>query len=81
MTNTSMLNDYILKSGIKKKKIAETLGISYTSLRKKMNNAVDFRADEVLKMCKLLGINNSATLDKSLQKVWVYRTPDMLTDF
>ncbi|WP_251616980.1 helix-turn-helix domain-containing protein [Senimuribacter intestinalis] len=63
MTNTSMLNDYILKSGIKKKKIAETLGISYTSLRKKMNNAVDFRADEVLKMCKLLGINNSATRD------------------
>ena len=28
-----------------------------------MNNAVDFRADEVLKMCKLLGINNSATRD------------------
>lgn len=63
MTNTSMLEECILKSGIKKKKIAETLGISYTSLRKKMDNTVDFKADEVLKLCKLLGISSSKVRD------------------
>lgn len=63
MTNTELLEREIAYSGIKKGKIAETLGISYTSLRRKMDNTVDFKADEVLKLCKVLGINSAKKRD------------------
>ena len=61
MTNTLMLESIIDDRGIKKGKIAETLGISSTSLRKRMDNAVEFKGEEIKKLCQLLDITDKNT--------------------
>jgi len=58
MTNTSLLQAVIKESGIKKGKIAETLGISYGSLRKKVNGDVSFTQHEIQSLCELLNISD-----------------------
>lgn len=62
VTNTLMLEAMIHNSGMKKGKIAETLGISSSALRKRMNNAVEFKGEEMLKLSQLLGITDMNTL-------------------
>lgn len=57
MTNTEKLNDRIKASGLKKSYIAKTLGIVDATLSRKINNAQDFKAGEIGKLCKLLGID------------------------
>ena len=64
MTNTEMLEKQISDSGIKKGKIAETLGISYVTLRRKMRNESPFDSDEILKLCKLLDIKGLKMRDE-----------------
>ncbi len=56
MTNTKLLEAEIAKTGIKKGKIAETLGISYVTLRRKIYNEYPFDSEEILKLCQLLDI-------------------------
>ena len=58
MTDTKMLNNYIEDSGIKKGKIAKTLGITRTALWQKMNNKRDFKASEISAICSLLDITS-----------------------
>lgn len=60
MTNTALLESVIAKRGIKKGKIAERLGISYPSLKRKIENMSDFTAGEILAMCDILNIDNLA---------------------
>lgn len=58
MTNTALLQAEIEKSGLKLKKIADFLGLSYDGLRLKINNERKFNAEEIQKMCTILGIKD-----------------------
>jgi hypothetical protein len=56
VTNTSLLEQYIEKSGYKKSFIAEQLGITAYALTLKINNKSEFKASEIAILCKLLKI-------------------------
>lgn len=57
MTNTSLLEQYIEKSGYKKSYIAERLGLSAYGFTLKVNNKSEFKVSEMTILCKLLKIN------------------------
>ena len=57
MTNTSALKDAIQKKGIKLQFIASELGISRTSLYKKIENQHEFKASEIKKISDLLKLS------------------------
>ena len=57
MTNTSLLEQYIEKSGYKKAYIAQQLGITSYGLALKINNKSEFKASEMTILCRLLKIN------------------------
>ena len=56
MTNTSLLEQYIEKSGYKKSYIAAQLGITAYGFSLKINNKSEFKANEMTILCKLLKI-------------------------
>ena len=56
MTNTSLLEQYIEKSGYKKAFIAEQLGLTAYGFMLKVNNKSEFKAGEMKILCKLLKI-------------------------
>lgn len=57
MTNTSLLEQYIEKSGYKKKFIAQQIGLkSAYGLSLKINNESEFKASEISILCNLLKI-------------------------
>lgn len=58
MTNTKLLNEIILKSGLKKRWIADKMGLSPYGLTLKINNSSHFNAKEIQTLCKLLGITS-----------------------
>ena len=60
MTNTKLLIQFINNSGLKKGKIAETLGISLFTLKRKIKNETEFKQSEIQKLCELLNINTAA---------------------
>lgn len=57
MTNTPLLEEYIRKSGYKKSRLAEALGISRYGFALKCNNKAEFRASEIDILCKFLDIS------------------------
>ena len=58
MTNTVLLEEKIVKSGLKKSYIAKEIGLSPYGLTLKIRNINEFKASEIEKMCILLGIDN-----------------------
>lgn len=58
MTNTKLLEDAIERSGLKKGYIAERLGVSRASLINLINGSAEFRASQILVLCKLLNLTN-----------------------
>ena len=60
MTNTEMLQKKIEKSGLKLQFIADQMGISRFALYQKIRNDTDFRVPEVIKLCEILGITDTA---------------------
>lgn len=60
MTNTKLLIQYIHNSGLKKGKIAKTLGISLFTLKRKIDNETEFKQSEIQKLCELLSINTAS---------------------
>jgi hypothetical protein len=56
VTNTSLLEQYIEKSGYKKSFIAKKLGITAYGFTLKINNKSEFKASEMTILCKLLKI-------------------------
>ena len=56
MTNTSLLEDYIKRSGYRKSSIAEYIGITAYAFALKCNNKSEFKATEIDMLCKLLRI-------------------------
>ena len=57
MTNTSLLEQYIEKSGYKKNFIAQQIGITAYAFALKINNKSEFKASEMTILCKLLKIS------------------------
>jgi hypothetical protein len=57
VTNTSLLEQYIEKSGYKKSFIAQKLGLTAYGFTLKINNKSEFKAKEITILCKILGIN------------------------
>lgn len=85
MTNTEALNQRILCSGIKKGKIAETLGISKVSLSNKIHNRTQFKQSEIGKLVSMLGIQDPDERDniffgEMLKNVEHYSTPNLTED-
>lgn len=56
MINTSLLNDYINKSGLSNKSIAESLNISEKEFLNKKNVIKDFNVSEIFILCDILHI-------------------------
>lgn len=61
--NLTKLNELIEKSGIKRSKICEALGISDTSLRNKLTGKTPFTWDEVLSLAKVLRMTDEECRD------------------
>ena len=57
MTNTTLLMEYIEKSGYKMSFIAKQLGITAYCFSLKVNNKSEFKASEITILCKLLKIS------------------------
>ena len=57
MTNTSLLVEYIEKSGYKKSFIAEKIGLTAYGFALKVNNKSEFKATEIEILCTLLNIS------------------------
>ena len=58
MTDTTLLERYIEKSGYKKSFIAKQIGLkSAYGLARKINNKSEFKATEIGILCSLLKIN------------------------
>lgn len=57
MTNTSLLEQYIEKSGYKKAFIADQLGLTAYGFMLKVNNKSEFKASEMQILCQLLKIS------------------------
>lgn len=57
MTNTSLLEQYIEKSGYKKGYLAQQLGLTSYGFALKISNKNEFKASEMTKLCKLLKIS------------------------
>lgn len=57
MVNTSLLNEKIKSSGLKREFIAEQIGLSRAGFYKKATNGSDFTTGEVAALCKLLSIS------------------------
>ena len=64
MTDTKLLNGIIENSGIKKGKIAQSLGITRTALWQKINNKRDFKASEITIICSMLNVTSLETKER-----------------
>lgn len=58
MTDTEMLQAIILKSGYKRSRIAQRMGITRAALNNKINNKSEFKQSEIEALCNILGIKN-----------------------
>ena len=61
MTNTKLLNEVIKRSGIKKGVLAEKIGVSRTTFSALLRNRAEFKVDQALKLCEILGIDDART--------------------
>lgn len=67
MINTVELNVAIMRRGLTKKKVAEILEISESSLQYKINNKREFKVSEIVKLQNMLGLSVTETNDIFLQ--------------
>lgn len=58
MTDIIILNEEIMKSGLKITFIAKKLGLSREGFYKKLNNETEFKASEIACVQKILGLSN-----------------------
>ena len=59
MTNASLLEDYIQKSGYKKSYLAKALGLSRYGFTLKCSNKAEFKASEIETLSSLLNISTN----------------------
>ena len=58
MTNTTEIEAIIKSKGLKKKAIAQQLRLSSYGLALKLNNKNEFKANEITKLCDILGVKS-----------------------
>lgn len=58
MIDTNKLSYFIKKSGLKKKYIADQLGICLSTFSRKLNNKVDFTISQIRLLCEILNIDD-----------------------
>lgn len=58
LTNTNLLEEAISKSGLKKRWIANQMGLSEYGLALKIQGINEFKASEISQLCELLGIES-----------------------
>ena len=58
MTDTTKLNRIIEQSGLKKRFIAETMGLSPYGLSLKINNINEFKTGEIERLCDIRRIED-----------------------
>lgn len=58
MTDTTRLNKLIAETGLKKKFLAQKLGLTPYGLAKKINGETEFKASEITKICQILDIQD-----------------------
>lgn len=63
MINSKKLVEKIDESGVKRKFIAEKLGLSAYGLSKKINNENEFKVSEVEKICNILDLSSAERED------------------
>lgn len=59
MTDTAALRHAIERSGLKYGRIAAEMGISSYTLQKKIDNIVEFKASEIVKLSALLSLGEA----------------------
>lgn len=62
MINTNRVKARIVERGLTYRKVAEDMGINYTTLSLKLRNKRDIYLTEVSKLCKILGIHTKEEL-------------------
>jgi len=65
MNYLNNINKAISESGIKKKYLAEKLGIEYETFRKKLNGKSEFKISEIINLTSLLKINIMEVFNKN----------------
>lgn len=68
MVDTEKLSEIIRLSGIKKSKLADALGISLATLKRKIEGASPFTLAEVDTISQLLGITSLSEREKIFNK-------------
>lgn len=63
MTNTAKLRGRIAEKGFTMTSLADAMGLSRPTLRKKIYNLVDFTASEIMKICDILDIEISEVVE------------------
>lgn len=58
MTNTEALFELIDSKGLKRKYVAERIGLTYYGFMRKANNQSEFKSSEISALCDLLEIKN-----------------------
>lgn len=66
MTDSILLANTIKSKGIKYCFLAQTLKMSYQSLRNKMTNKSEFLPSEIEKICELLGVSDDLKLKNDI---------------
>ena len=61
MVNAEMLTEAIKDSGLKKASIIEKMGISYSSLQRKISGRTEFKASEIGILKEILGLDDAST--------------------
>ena len=56
MINKNLLMGKIISVGLTQKAAAKKIGMSKNTLNSKINNRIDMHSNEILDLCKLLGI-------------------------
>ena len=64
MTDTKLLEEYINNSGLKRGRIASSLGITVDCLRNKTKGKNEFKASEIRKLIDILAISDSEEVER-----------------
>ena len=64
MVDTQLLDERISASGKKKSYLADQMGITVQTLRRKLKNEFSFTTDEVADLCDALGITDMAEMQR-----------------
>lgn len=64
MTDTKLLETHIKNSGLKRGKLASSLGISMNAFKKKTDGKREFKASEIKTLCDMLGIHDASEMER-----------------